>query len=415
MSLPANHLSSCQEQGYQLLQDKRKNIFLTGHAGSGKSFLTRHFLKNRDRKEFPVVASTGAAAVLVGGRTFHSFFGLGILEGGIGPTLHKALKDRRLVKRLRAMEGFVLDEVSMISGPTFSVAELICRRARESSLPWGGARAVVVGDFAQLPPVNVHGPCKEWAFLEDTWEQSNFVPVMLKSILRSEDEDYVEMLNFVRNGEVNETVRTYLDQRVEEDVSESRSTHLFPHRHRAEQLNLQRLAEIESPAWQFATRYAGNPMAIETLKKQAPIAELLQIKPSALVMIRINDPAYRFVNGSVGTIQSIEEEKLTIVLKNRKVVELEPCAFSILDAEGEVLATAINFPIQLAYATTIHKAQGATLDSMVCDLRQLWEPGQAYVALSRLKSGDGLTLIGWDEASIRVDPQVREFYRGLAR
>jgi ATP-dependent DNA helicase PIF1 len=414
MDLKSNPLSTCQEEGYRLLQNDRHNIFLTGYAGSGKSFLTRHFLKNLDRKHYPIVASTGAAAVLVGGRTFHSFFGLGILEGGPASTIQRALKDKRLIKRLRNMEGFVLDEVSMISGPTLSVAELICRRARESTLPWGGARAIVVGDFAQLPPVNPHRHSKEWAFLEETWEKSNFVPVVLKEILRSEDRDYVEMLNFVREGAVNDSVRTYLNHRIEEDVTESRSTHLFPLRSRAEQLNLQRLAEIETPVFHFATRYAGNPKAIETLKKQAPIPDLLQIKPSALVMLRVNDPAYRFVNGSVGTIQTIHEEKILIELTNHKIVEIEPCAFSILDAEGEILATAINFPIQLAYATTIHKAQGATLDSMVCDLRQLWEPGQAYVALSRLRTGNGLTLIGWDEASIRADQQVRDFYRGLS-
>ena len=134
------HLSTCQEQADQLLETSRENLFLTGHAGSGKSFLTRHFLRNRDRKTFPVVASTGAAAVLVGGRTFHSFFGLGILEGGPGATIAKAMADRRLVKRLKKMEGFVLDEVSMISGPTLNVAETICRHARDDPRPWGGAR-----------------------------------------------------------------------------------------------------------------------------------------------------------------------------------------------------------------------------------------------------------------------------------
>lgn len=414
MSLSPNLLSSCQERGYKLLEESGENVFLTGHAGSGKSFLTRHFLKNKDRQQFPVVASTGAAAVLVGGRTFHSFFGLGILEGGAGPTIQKALKDRRLVKRLREMEGFILDEVSMISGPTLSVAEEICRRVRGGSLPWGGARVIAVGDFAQLPPVNRHSRKKEWAFLDATWGQSRFVPAVLKSNLRSEDEDYLEMLNFIRQGEVNETVRCYLNHRVDEDILESRSTHLFPHRSSADQLNLQRLSAIESPVWQFPTQYTGTPHGIETLKKQAPIAELLQIKPSALVMIRVNDPTLRFVNGSVGTIQSITEECVLIELKNHKTVKLEPCAFSLLNAEGEVTATALNFPIMLAYATTIHKAQGATMDHMVCDLRQLWEPGQAYVALSRLRSGAGLTLLGWDEKSIRVDPQVVEFYRNLA-
>ncbi|MFO1520424.1 MAG: AAA family ATPase, partial [bacterium] len=198
MPFPLHSLSPCQERAHELLQNSRDNVFLTGHAGSGKSFLTRHFLKDKDRKKFPVVASTGAAAVLVGGRTFHSFFGLGILEGGPGPTIEKALADRRLVKRLREMEGFVLDEVSMISGPTLSVAETICRKVRDHSLPWGGARVIAVGDFAQLPPVNPHSRKKEWAFLDEAWERSRFAPAVLKSILRSEDETYLRVLNFIR-------------------------------------------------------------------------------------------------------------------------------------------------------------------------------------------------------------------------
>ncbi len=413
MPLSPNLLSTCQEEAFQLLQNSRKNLFITGYAGSGKSFLIQHFLKNKNRKDFPLVASTGAAAVLIGGRTFHSFFGLGILEGGPEATIEKALNDRRLLKRMREMEGFVLDEVSMISGPTMNVAETICRRARNIDLPWGGARVIVVGDFAQLPPVNRYDRKKEWAFLDEVWTRSQFVPTVLKNILRSEDQAYLQVLNFIREGKVNHEVKEYLDRRVVEDIEESRSTHLFPHRNTADQWNLQRLSEIDAPLQQFSTIYSGNPKAIETLKKQAPISELLQIKQSALVMIRVNDPMLRYVNGSLGTVLSIEEECLVIELKNHKRVEIKPTAFSILDAQGHVLATAVNFPIILAYATTIHKAQGATLDRMVCDLRQLWEPGQAYVALSRLRSGEGLTLVGWDEASIRVDEQVVEFYRGI--
>jgi ATP-dependent exoDNAse (exonuclease V) alpha subunit len=311
------------------------------------------------------------------------------------------------------MEGFVLDEVSMISGPTMNVAETICRRARNIDRPWGVARVIVVGDFAQLPPVNQYNRKKQWAFLDEVWKRSEFVPTVLKNILRSEDEEYLQVLNFIRAGTVNHEVRDYLDRRVDEDIVANRSTHLFPHRNTADQWNLQRLSEIDSPLKQFSTVYTGNPKAIETLKKQAPIPELLQIKENALVMIRVNDPMLRYVNGSLGTVLSISEECLVIELKNGKIVEIKPNAFSILDAQGQVLATAFNFPVMLAYATTIHKAQGATLDKMVCDLRQLWEPGQAYVALSRLRSGEGLTLVGWDEASIRVDEQVAEFYREI--
>ena len=134
-------------------------------------------------------------------------------------------------------------------------------------------------------------------------------------------------------------------------------------------------------------------------------------------MIRVNDPSYKFVNGSLGHIIDIDEQAektvLHIQLLNKRIVEIEKMHFSVLDAEGEPIATAENFPLTLAYATTIHKSQGMTVDRMCVDLRRLWEPGQAYVALSRLRSGAGLNLLGWSPSSIQVDKQVTRFYEGL--
>lgn len=406
-------LSPCQEKSFVALTKNSDNIFLTGSAGSGKSFLIRHFLKERDWKLFPIVASTGVAAILVGGRTFHSFFGLGIMEGGVEKTIERALEDRRVVKRLKKIEGFVLDEVSMISGPTLRAAEEICRKARKKDLPWGGARVVAVGDFAQLPPVNPLGHQKEWAFLDMAWSRSGFNPVVLKTVMRSDDPDYIRMLNFIREGVVNEEVAAYLNAKTDPDFSDPETPHLFPHRDTAEQFNLQRLAEIKNPLVKFKTAYSGTPQAIEKLKKQAPIPEILQLKKLALVMIRVNDPFLKYVNGSLGTIVKIRDGFLDVRLRNGAEVKIEKTDFSILSADGYAVATASNFPVNLAYATTIHKSQGATMDGVVCDLRGLWEPGQAYVALSRLKRGNGLRLKGWDKSSIRVDPQVVEFHRTL--
>lgn len=413
MSLPSKTLSPCQEKAFHSLTKSPENIFLTGSAGSGKSFLIRHFLNGKDRKIFPIVASTGVAAILVGGRTFHSFFGLGIMEGGVDKTIERALDERRVVKRLKKIEGFVLDEVSMISGPTLRAAEEICRRARGKDLPWGGARIIAVGDFAQLPPVNPMGRRKEWAFLDEAWSRSELNPVVLKTVMRSDDPDYLRMLNFIREGVVNEEVGAYLNAKTDPDFTDPDTTRIFPHRETAEQFNLKRLAEIKHPLVTFSTAYSGIPQAVEQLKKQAPIPETLQLKKSALVMIRVNDPFMKYVNGSLGTVLKIREECLDIRLKNGTEVEIETTAFSILNADGREIATACNFPVNLAYATTIHKSQGATMDAVVCDLRGLWEPGQAYVALSRLKKGSGLKLHGWDESSIRVDPQVVAFHRAL--
>lgn len=408
-------LSPCQEKALQQFSKGKDNLFVTGVAGSGKSFLIRHLLKTKDRKTFPIVASTGAAAVLVGGRTFHSFFGLGIMEGGVKKTVARALDNKRVVKRLRKIEGFVLDEISMISGPTLCAAEEICRRSRKIQAPWGGARVIAVGDFAQLPPVTRHGEEKEWAFQDESWKQSQFVPIVLKTIMRSQDQEYCQILNAVRDGKVTDDVRAYLNQKLdtEYELTGSDKTHLFPRRDLAEKFNRDRLSDVDNPLQAFPTEYSGDSRAIETLKKQAPIPEILEIKVSALVMLRVNDPGFKYVNGSLGVVTEMDEDAITVCLKNGKTVELSKSFFSLLSADGRELATATNFPLMLAYATTIHKSQGSTLDSMVCDLRRLWEPGQAYVALSRLRSGDGLMLVGWDESSIRVDSNVVEFHREL--
>lgn len=411
--------TSCQKQAFDLLENTPENIFLTGCAGSGKSFLIKEFLKGKDRKTFPVLASTGAAAVLIGGRTFHSFFGLGIMRGNLEDIVQKALDNRQVVRRLRQINGFVLDEVSMIPANALKAAEMICARARRKpNLPWGGARVIVVGDFAQLPPISERGADKPWAFLSEAWRKSCFVPVVLKTLVRSNDQEFLEILNEVRNGQVSELVSEYLNARTFDDVQDTRDVpHFFPFRRQSEALNSKRLREIDDELYEFRTEFSGNPRAIESLKKNLFLQDVLQIKKSAFVMIRVNDPKYKYVNGSLGHVLEIEEAKdktvLHIELLNGKVVEIERMGFSILSADGEPLATANNFPVTLAYATTIHKSQGVTVDRMVVDLRNLWEPGQAYVALSRLRTGDGLHLTGWDSNSFKVSPDVVQFYQTL--
>jgi ATP-dependent DNA helicase PIF1 len=402
---------------YKILNDTDQNIFLTGCAGSGKSYLINAFLQDKDRKTFPVVASTGVAAVLVHGRTFHSFFGLGIMEGGLEATVNRALKNKPLLSRLRKITGFVLDEVSMIPGPALSAAEIICGLARKKPhIPWGGARVIAVGDFAQLPPISKGSSVKPWAFLDDCWKKSQFKPIVLKTLMRFQDEDYLHVLNAVRLGVVDDEVTEFLNQKTYEEDPQALEDipFFFPLRRQADSLNQKRLAEIGSELVVFETEYTGDAWAKKSLKNNIPIPENLCIKKTALVMLRINDPKFRFVNGSLGHIIEIEEDKIHIeLLKNAKIVEIEKMEFSLLSANGEPVATAKNFPITLAYAATIHKAQGMTVDRLAVDLRRLWEPGQAYVALSRVRSGDGLTLFGWDKDSIKVDPQVLQFHEEL--
>ncbi len=404
-------LTSCQELAFSALRGS-ENVFVTGGAGSGKSFLIRYFLREKANSEFPVLASTGAAAVLIGGRTFHSFFGLGILEGGVEATVEKAARNRQVVRRLKKISGFIVDEVSMLSGETLRAAEIICRRVRDSELPWGGLRMVAVGDFAQLPPVERPGSARRgWAFLDPVWQWSGFNLHYLRTQTRCRDEEFMRMLRYIRDGVVNSEVKDYLNARVGQPPEDFDGTRLFPRRDETERFNLMKLESLKGVVHKFDTIFSGEARALETLKKYAPIPDSLSLKEGALVMLRQNDPQQRWVNGSQGVVEKIQPHRLQIRLLNGRMIDIEKASFSLLDAEGEPVAAAVNFPVSLAWASTIHKAQGATLDRMAVNLSQLWEPGQAYVALSRLTSGADLCVEKWEARSIRVDPSVVEFYR----
>lgn len=406
-------MTSCQETALASLQSPQKpNVFVTGGAGVGKSFLIRHFQKDLDPKEFPMLASTGAAAVLVGGRTFHSFFGLGILDGGPEATIERACRNRQVVKRLRTIKGMVIDEISMLAGPVLRVAEIICRRVRENDEPWGGLRVIAVGDFAQLPPVE-RDPAKGggWAFLDPVWEWSQFERQMLQTQVRCQDPEYMSVLAKIRGGIVDDQVTQYLNERTGDVETEFEGTRLFPRRDQTEKFNEMRLADLPGEEKKFETIQSGNARGIESLLKQAPIPQTLRLKEGALVMIRQNDPMGRWVNGSTGHVRRIQPSRLSIELLNGRKVEIDKATFSLLDGEGEIIAALVNFPVNLAWASTIHKAQGSTLDRLAVDLSRLWEPGQAYVALSRLTSGSELRIARWDPSSIRVDPQVVDFLK----
>ncbi len=406
-------LNDDQSRALKVLQGT-ENVFLTGAAGSGKSYLLGQFLKDRDSKAFPILASTGAAAILVGGRTFHSFFGLGIMEKGVQATVERATSNKLIAKRMKQTSGIIIDEVSMLSGPVLRAAEMIARKTRGNSTPWGGLRVIAVGDFAQLPPVNPYSPQREWAFQDDVWELSAFEPAVLHEIMRTQDTAFLEVLNSVRNGVVDSQVTTFLDARTaSKPTSDFEGTRLFARREHVEKYNLMRLEEITTESKTFQTIYTGKPEEIEKFKKNSPIGDVITLKEEALVMLRQNDPERQWVNGSLGRIKEITDTELTILLLNRREIRVKPCEFTLLDAGGEPVVTAKNFPVSLAWAVTIHKAQGASLDCMIADLRGLWEPGQGYVALSRAKNPNALFLEGWHPSSLKVDPAVTLFHQKL--
>jgi len=406
-----NELSPEQSHALELLRSG-ENVFLTGGAGSGKSYLIRHFMQELDPKQTPILASTGAAAVLLGGRTFHSFFGLGIMEGGVDATYERGAKDHRLLNRLKKVEGVIIDEISMIPGSALKVAEALSQKARDSKLPWGGMRVISVGDFAQLPPVTRTGT-RDWAFLNEVWQRSGFQICQLSHNQRVQDNEFLDVLADVRYGKVTQRVFDFLSEHVHPHDEEAAGTRLFGRRDMSENFNQKKLSEIRETEVTIDAIYIGSEKHIETLIKVAPVPQKLTLKIGCKVIFLQNDPQKRWINGTRGTVTKIEVDKITVKKEPGREVSVDKSSFSMLDAEGNVTATAIQFPLALAYATTIHKSQGATLDELWCDLRSLWEPGQAYVALSRLRTSAGLKLVGWNPRSIIVDPKVLEFYQRL--
>jgi hypothetical protein len=191
-------------------------------------------------------------------------------------------------------------------------------------------------------------------------------------------------------------------------------TRLFGRRDDAERYNRQRLEALPDEPVAYTTTYLGEPFAVEQLKRNCPVPELLVLKTDALVMIRRNEANGLYVNGSLGHVRALRENAVRVeLLENGSIVEIEPVKFELLNAEGEVAATAKNFPLNLAYGSTIHKSQGATLDAIRLRLAGLWEAGQAYVALSRVRNPENLYLDAWDAHSIHSDPAVTEFHERI--
>lgn len=404
-----NHLSAEQSHALEMCESG-ENIFLTGGAGSGKSYVIREFMKNKDDKQLPILASTGAAAVLLGGRTFHSFFGLGIMEGGTQATLQRVLQNKATLKRIRNVEGVIIDEISMIPGEALMVAETLSQQARESSLPWGGLRIIAVGDFGQLPPVARYGQKRDWCFLNDVWKRSDFQMCRLKLNQRIQNSNFLNVLEDLREGQLTERAREFLEERTKSHDVDHPGTRLFPRREQSEGYNQKKLSEINETELVVDSIYLGEQKYIDYLGKSAPVPAQLKLKVGCQILFLKNDLQKRWVNGTRGTLVHYEADHLIIKKEGGREVKVEKISFSLLDADANVKASVIQFPVNLAYATTIHKSQGATLDELWCDLAALWEPGHAYVALSRLRDPAGLHIVRWSPKSFITDPEVKKFY-----
>lgn len=396
----------------------RHNICVTGAAGTGKSFLLKLI-----KDHFPhihITASTGVAAVNVGGVTIHSWAGIG--KGTLPATeISKFINSgpgTKIRRQLRKAKILAIDEISMISASVLNLLDQVFKDVRQNDLAFGGIQMVLIGDFFQLPPVSQDGNV-DFCFLSDAWQNGDFKMFELTEVFRQSDLQFIQLLNNIRHAALNEEDIQLLQHRQAVDLADDISpTMLATHNYQADKINIEELNKITGEEEvTFKMSESGKEKAIEFLKKNCLAQAELTLKRGAQVMMLKNTLQKQgVINGSIGIITGFTKSKSPIVkFHNGEVCiitaeEWSTEVFNETTLETEVTGSIKQIPLALAWAITIHKSQGMTLDAVLCDLSKVFAEGQAYVALSRVKSLDGLYIRGFRPSSLRVNSQVRKFY-----
>jgi ATP-dependent DNA helicase PIF1 len=383
-----------------------QSTLLTGPAGSGKTHVLNQFIRHAkaEGKTVAVTATTGLAATHVGGSTIHAWSGIGIhreLPRHFGDDMHKGRRDTIL-----ATDVLVIDEISMLHDFRLDMVDEIARTVRERDEPFGGIQVVLCGDFFQLPPVS-RGDEEPGKFVVESsvWEEMNPVICYLNEQHRQDDDSFLDILQALRASDIRrghvETLLARVDTPLGE-VTELHTTNID-----VDSINNEKLAQLDSNEHIYTMSQTGKENYVESLKRSCLANETLTLKKGALVMMIKNSPEKRYVNGSLGTVVDFEKgtDYPIVLLKNGRKITVLPDTWELRDGDKK-RASLSQLPLRLAWAITIHKSQGMTLDAARIDLRRAFVEGMGYVALSRVRSLDTLSLAGINRTALKVSPDA---------
>lgn len=385
------------------------NVFLTGEPGAGKTYVLNQYIEWLEDCDVPVAvtASTGIAATHIGGMTIHSWSGIGARDELSAYDLDRIATNEKVGKRVKKAKVLVIDEVSMLDGRMLDMLDRILRTVRQQEDAFGGLQVILVGDFYQLPPIARMGEVARFAFESNAWERARFLTCYLTEQHRQEDEMLLALLSSIRRNEIEEEHYTLLSEQTEIGFEGIEPTRLFTHNKDVDHMNLEKLRLLNTRSASFKMESRGAKLLVETLKKNCLSPERLELREDAMVMCTKNNFEMGYVNGTLGRVVDfdIDDGNPIIETADGREIKMVPATWSV-EEDGKVLAEISQVPLRLAWAITVHKSQGMSLDAAEIDLRNAFTYGQGYVALSRVRTFKGMKLLGINSNALMVDPKV---------
>ena len=416
-----------------IVEKTDSNIFLTGKAGTGKTTFLKD-VKKYTKKNHIVLAPTGVAAVNAGAMTIHSFFqfGFGPYVKGISEPEGNYMMRREKRELIKSLELIIIDEISMVRADVLDHINDELQRIRRNSEPFGGVQLLMIGDLQQLPPIT---PDNELEILKPHYDSmyffdskslrnSDYYCIELKSVYRQTDQRFIDILNRVRTGDVTHSDLDELNLHHVADFRPAQGDNyiqLVTHNRMADAINQREMAALSADTFMFDAKVTG------TFPEDAfPTSRQLEIKKGAQVMFVKNDPDKRFINGMLGEVEEVSDDSIRVRLSGKdNIVKVEPTAWENIryhmneethKIESTKIGSFMQYPIKPAWAITIHKSQGLTFDKAVIDAHEAFSPGQAYVALSRCRSLDGMVLSEkLTQRAIITDSIVDEYMNGAVQ